>query len=340
MLNTKLRRNNNLADQLAEQEKLIKRKSEEWYLEGKALLEIRDKKLYLGKHRYFADYCKKKWGFSKRYANMQISAYLFVSHLGTMVPALPANERQARPFTGLNPELQKTAWREAIRTAPNGEITAEHADAVAKKYKTGSQSSGTKAGTRNAEDTTAPSFPAVEVSCQQPAVDLSSSQEDEEKVQLRNLLEQERNLRLQSQYEGLVKDQRINTLESQVFALNSHNTVLVRQSEENQYQINALKQQVNTMGQQIANLMNQVSHLLAQYNQLHFVHTHLTAHAYNLQEALKRVEIESNLWKDFVTENWRKIPGMQTEEKQEKVIRFFPPRKDSNQAPQQRRAGN
>jgi phosphoribosylaminoimidazole-succinocarboxamide synthase len=340
MLNTKLRRNNNLAEQLAEQEKLIKRKSEEWYLEGKALLEIRDKKLYLGKHRYFADYCQKKWGFSKRYANMQISAYLFVSHLGEMVPTLPANERQARFFTGLNPELQQAAWIEALRTAPNKEMTAAHADAVAKKYKTGSQSSGTKAGTRNAEDITAPSFPAVEVSCHQAAVDLSSSHEDEEQVQLIKLLEQEKNLRLQSQYEGLLKDQRINTLESQVFALNSHNTVLVRQSEENQYQINALKQQVNTMGQQIANLMNQVSHLLAQYNQLHFVHTHLTAHAYNLQEALKRVEIESNLWKDFVTENWRKIPGMQTEEKQEKVIRFFPPRKDSDQAPQQRRAGN
>jgi predicted nucleic acid-binding Zn-ribbon protein len=219
-------------------------------------------------------------------------------------------------------------------------VTAAHADAVVQKYKIGSHLPRPKTGTINAENTTVLSFSAVEVSCQQPAVDLSSRHEDEEKVQLIKLLEQEKNLRLQLQYEGLLKDQRINTLESQVFALNSHNTVLVRQSEENQYQINALKQQVNTMGQQIANLMNQVSHLLAQYNQLHFVHTHLTAHAYNLQEALKRVEIESNLWKDFVTENWRKIPGMQTEEKQEKVIRFFPPRKDSDQAPQQRRAGN
>ena len=319
MLNTKLRRTNNLAEQLAEQEKLIKRKSEDWYLEGKALLEIRDKKLYLGKHRYFADYCKKKWGFSKRYANMQISAYLFVSHLGEMVSALPANERQARFFTGVNPELQKTAWMEALRTAPNGEITSDHADAVAKKYKTGSQSSGTKAGTINAEDITAPSFPAVEVSCHQPAVDLSSSQEDEEKVQLIKLLEQERNLRLQLQYEGLVKDQRINTLENQVLALNSHNTVLVKQNEENQYQINSLKHQVNTMGQQIANLLNQVGQLIGQYNDLHFIHGHLTVHAYNLQEALKR------------------IPEAETEQTKEKVVPFV--RKASEQESEQWRAG-
>ena len=340
MLNTNLCENNNLASQLADQEKLIKRKSKDWYLEGKALLEIRDKKLYLGKYLNFPHYCKKKWGFSKRYANMQISAYLFVSHLGTMVPSLPANERQARPFTGLNPELQQAAWIEAIRTAPNKEVTADHADAVAQKYKNGSQPSGTKAGTRKPENTTAPTFHPPLVSYQQPTVDLSPNREDEEKIQLRNLLEQERNLRLQSQYEGLVKDQRINTLESQVFALNSHNTVLVKQNDGNQYQINALKQQVNTMGQQIANLMNQVSHLLAQYNQLHFVHTHLTAHAYNLQEALKRVEIESNLWKDFALRLLEKIPGVEMEDKHEKVIPFFSNRKDSEQVPQQRRASN
>jgi hypothetical protein len=322
MLNAKLRGNKNLANQLAEQEKLIKHKSKDWHLEGKALLEIKEKELYLGKYRSFEDYCKKKWGFSKRYANMQISAYLFVSCLGTMVPALPANERQARFFTGVNPELQQAAWREALRTAPNGEMTAAHADAVAQKYKTGSHSSGTKTGTRKTEKTTASTFQPSSVLQPQPPVDLSSNQVSEELVQLRRQLEEERNLRIQSQYESLLKDQKID-------ALSTEFSRLVEQVEENRFQITSLKHQVT-------NLINQVSQLISQYNQLHFIHTHLTIHAYNLEQAFKRIGIENNLWKDFAVEMWRKSIGVQTEEK---VVPFFPHRKDLVQNPEQWRAG-
>jgi hypothetical protein len=289
MPNTKLQGNKNLANQLVEQEKLILRKSKEWYLEGKALLEIREKELYLGKYVSFDKYCQKKWGLTKRYANMKISGYLFVSRLKTIVPTLPANERQARPFTGLNPDLQKAAWVEVLRTAPNGEITSDHAVAVAKKYKNGSPSSGTtavtKAGTQKNEDATLSIF--------QPLG-----------------------------YEGLLKDQKIDVLSTEV-------STLAEQIEEDQLQINTLKHQV-------ANLINQVSQLISQYNQLHFIHTHLTIHAYNLEQAFKRIGIENNLWKDFAVEMWRKSIGVQTEEK---VVPFFPHRKDLVQNPEQWRAG-
>jgi len=247
MPNTKLQGNKNLANQLVEQEKLILRKSKEWYLEGKALLEIREKELYLGKYVSFDKYCQKKWGLTKRYANMKISGYLFVSRLKTIVPTLPANERQARPFTGLNPDLQKAAWVEVLRTAPNGEITSDHAVAVAKKYKNGSPSSGTtavtKAGTQKNEDATLSIFQPLGISHQQPAVDLSSNQVSEELVQLRKQLEEERNLRIQLQYEGLLKDQKIDVLSTEV-------STLAEQIEEDQLQINTLKHQV-------ANLINQ-----------------------------------------------------------------------------------
>jgi hypothetical protein len=329
MPNTKLQGNNNLANQLVEQEKFISRKSQEWYLEGKALLEIRDKELYLGKYVSFDKYCQSKWHFTKRYANMQISGYLFVSRLGTMVPILPANERQARPFTGLNPDLQKAAWVEVLRTAPNGEITSDHADAVAKKYKNGSHSLGTKPGTSPPENITESTFQPSSLLQPQPAVDLSSNQVSEELVHLSKQLEEERSYRIQLQNEAAVKDQEINNLRSEVSAAHGYIGALVKHIQENQFPIASLKHQVT-------NLMNQVGQLRSQYNQLHFIHTHLTTHAYNLDQALKEIGIENNLWKDFAIEMWRKSFRVQAEEK---VVPIFPHRKDLAQTPEQWKTG-
>ncbi len=326
MLNTNLCENNNLANQLADQEKLIKRKSKDWYLEGKALLEIRDKKLYLGKYLNFPHYCQEKWGLGKRYANRQISAYLFVSRLGTVVPALPANERQARPFTGLKLELQQAAWEETLRTAPNGEVTAAHADAVVQKYKSGSHLLRPKAGARNTEDITAPIFQAPVASYLQPAVDLSFSQEDEDKIQLKKQLEDKDRVILQLQYGHLLKDKKIEALTTEV-------SMLRKEVQDNQSQINALRQQVT-------NLMNQVGQLFNQHNGLSFLHHHLTIHAYNLQQAVEELQIKTKIWENFAIENWRKVQKEEMEEKDEKVIPFFPNRKELNQVPQPGRASN
>ena len=330
MRNTKIQENKNLANQLAEQEKFILQKTKEWYLEGKALLEIKDKKLYLDKYSSFAGYCKNKWGFSKRYANMQISGYLFVSRLKTIVPTLPANERQARPFTGLNLDLQQTAWTEALRTAPNGEITSDHADAVAQKYKNGSRQVGTIAGTRNTENTAAPTFRPSSVLQQQPALDLSSRQEDEELAQLSKQLEEERSYRIQLQNEAAVKDQEINNLRSEVSTAHGYNCALVKHIQENQFQITSLKDQ-------IANLMNQIGQLIGQYNDLHFIHNHLTYHAYNLQKELEKAELKGKAWHEFALERLKRVPSNETEQTKENVVPF--PRKDSAQKPEQWRAG-
>jgi regulator of replication initiation timing len=337
MPNTKFQGNNNLANQLVEQEKFISRKSQEWYLEGKALLEIRDKELYLGKYVSFDKYCHRKWRFTKRYANMQISGYLFVSRLGTMVPILPANERQARPFTGLNPELQQAAWVEALRTAPNGEITSDHAHAVAKKYKTGSHSPGTKTGTGKIEDITASTFQPSSVLQLPPPVDLSSNQASEELVQLRKQLEEERNYRIQLQNEAAIKDQEINNLRSEVSAAHGYIGALAKHVQENQLQITSLKYQINTMQHQITNLRNQVGQSIGEYKDLHFIHGHLTVHAYNLQEALKKVKIESNVWYEKFLETLKRVPEAETEQTEEKIVPFV--RKGLEQESEQWRAG-
>jgi hypothetical protein len=45
---------------------------------------------------------------------------------GTVVPLLPASERQARHLSGLTPQLQREVWPIVVDTAPNGKVTAAH----------------------------------------------------------------------------------------------------------------------------------------------------------------------------------------------------------------------
>jgi hypothetical protein len=99
---------------------------------GQALLAIRDEKLYRGRYAAFEEYCLERWGFTNRRARMLMSAAEVLTNLqtGTMVPVLPTTERQARPLTRLEPEEQRAVWREAVDTAPGGEVTAAHVERV------------------------------------------------------------------------------------------------------------------------------------------------------------------------------------------------------------------
>jgi hypothetical protein len=42
----------------------------------------------------------------------------------------PTNERQVRPLTGLGPKQQREVWKEAVKTAPKGQVTAAHIEKV------------------------------------------------------------------------------------------------------------------------------------------------------------------------------------------------------------------
>jgi hypothetical protein len=50
--------------------------------------------------------------------------------LSTNGRQIPANERQARPLTELEPEAQRLAWEVVIETAPQGKVTAAHVKSV------------------------------------------------------------------------------------------------------------------------------------------------------------------------------------------------------------------
>jgi hypothetical protein len=96
---------------------------------GSALLAIRDKRLYRAEHSNFEAYCRNRWGFSRIHAHRLIGAAGVVGNLLPMGNT-PTSERQSRPLVGLAPDQQREAWSEAVATAPNSKVTAEHVQSV------------------------------------------------------------------------------------------------------------------------------------------------------------------------------------------------------------------
>ena len=101
---------------------------------GQALMLIRDKRLYRSEFGTFENYCRDKWDLTRRYVNNIVAASNVVSNLemGTMVPK-PQNERQARPLTKLEPELQQEAWQETINRH-GSEITQKKVQIVVNEF--------------------------------------------------------------------------------------------------------------------------------------------------------------------------------------------------------------
>lgn len=104
---------------------------------GQALLEIRDKKLYRIEYNTFEEYCKQKWQISRRRSYQLIEASLVIENVnpGTQ---MPKNEKEIRPLTSLEPEIQNAAWQETIEK--HGEnITAKKVEEVANDWKEASK---------------------------------------------------------------------------------------------------------------------------------------------------------------------------------------------------------
>ena len=83
---------------------------------GQALMLIREKKLYRAEFGTFEAYCREKWDMHDRNAQRLMKAAETVSNLETrpMGRVLPQNERQTRPLTKLEPELQAEAWQQVV----------------------------------------------------------------------------------------------------------------------------------------------------------------------------------------------------------------------------------
>ena len=95
---------------------------------GKALLTIRDRRIYREGYKNFEDYCNERWQMSRHYAHKLIGGSEIATNLLTAVniphpcEIQPVHERQVRPLTVLEPNQQRDVWEEAVRTAPVGKV--------------------------------------------------------------------------------------------------------------------------------------------------------------------------------------------------------------------------
>jgi hypothetical protein len=98
---------------------------------GKALLEIRDSRLYRENYSTFGDYCRERWGMSRIHAHRLIEAAGIATNL---LPTgnISIHERQVRPLTKLESEQQQKAWRLAteISSNPTAEQVERAVDAI------------------------------------------------------------------------------------------------------------------------------------------------------------------------------------------------------------------
>ncbi|MHC5819954.1 MAG: hypothetical protein ACYT04_29820 [Nostoc sp.] len=124
----------------------LERRVERAFFEaGKALAELRDRRLYRSTHKTFEEYCRDRFGYTHRNVNYLIAGSLVVDNIimgtngsqneitdemgtnGSQI--LPTNERQVRPLVPLEAEEQRTAWQTAVQQAggkvPTGRIVKD-----------------------------------------------------------------------------------------------------------------------------------------------------------------------------------------------------------------------
>ncbi len=129
--------------ELTEQEQsdrlLLERKVERAFFEaGKALAELRDRRLYRSSHRTFEDYCRDRFGHSRRQSYLLMDAAVMdaavvfdnlVEICDQIDHILPTAEGQVRPMTKLEPQEQHEVWLTAVELAgekvPTGRIVKD-----------------------------------------------------------------------------------------------------------------------------------------------------------------------------------------------------------------------
>ncbi|BAT56731.1 unknown protein (plasmid) [Nostoc sp. NIES-3756] len=117
----------------------LERKVESAFVEaGKALKELRDRRLYRSTHKTFEEYCKDRFGYSRRQPYLLMDAAVVFDNLkekcDPMDHILPTNERQVRPLINLKPSQQQKVWQRAVKEAggkiPSGRIVQDIVDKI------------------------------------------------------------------------------------------------------------------------------------------------------------------------------------------------------------------
>jgi hypothetical protein len=100
----------------------LERRVERAFFEaGKALAELRDRRLYRSTHKTFEEYCRDRFGHSRRQSYLLMDAAVVFDNLmekcDPLDHILPTNERQVRPMTKLEPQEQQEVWVKAVKQA-------------------------------------------------------------------------------------------------------------------------------------------------------------------------------------------------------------------------------
>lgn len=106
---------------------------------GKALLIIRDKRLYRQTHKTFEAYLKDRWDIGDRYGRQLISAARLIENLQTGgITPVPNAESQALVITRniKSPEKQREIWNKVVKQSEEtGEkITARKVEQTVREY--------------------------------------------------------------------------------------------------------------------------------------------------------------------------------------------------------------
>ncbi|WP_459195347.1 hypothetical protein [Nostoc sp. FACHB-892] len=134
----------------------LERKVERAFFEaGKALMELRERRLYRSTHKTFEEYCRDRFSYTYRHVNYLIAGCLIVDNIkmgtnssqnesqdemGTnSSQILPTSEVQVRPLAKLEPQQQPGAWQQAVEKAegkvPSGRIVKDVVQRIIERTK-------------------------------------------------------------------------------------------------------------------------------------------------------------------------------------------------------------
>lgn len=97
--------------------------------EAKALLVIRNRRLYRATHQSFEAYAQERWGFEHSHAGRLCQWAEVLDQLSPFGDDVPRREAHARPMYGLAPQQQRDVWRTTLRRH-RGRQTAADVEAV------------------------------------------------------------------------------------------------------------------------------------------------------------------------------------------------------------------
>ncbi|MEM1242019.1 MAG: hypothetical protein AAGI45_19470 [Cyanobacteria bacterium P01_H01_bin.26] len=121
---------------LAIQESRINQATQAFFVEvGDAFRLIRDERLYKNSYSNFEDYCKERWGYSKRHVNRLCEGAGIWHQLESsdLVSILPTTERQVRNLTPIDLEQRIEAWTDAVEASAAGQPTVTEVQQAVKR---------------------------------------------------------------------------------------------------------------------------------------------------------------------------------------------------------------